>query len=117
MVMTNGKRILTIPCNDPVHGITMEGIVSDAGLTPACTILPCCGELIGALLHVPAKAILRRIVRQLNAAGFEDITAPHTAVLRFPGPDRDRPSVLAERAGISKQAMNRLLGSLEISGI
>lgn len=34
VVMTNGKRILTIPYNDPVHGITMEGIVRDAGLTP-----------------------------------------------------------------------------------
>ena len=33
VVMTNGTRILTIPCNDPVHAITMEGIVRDAGLT------------------------------------------------------------------------------------
>ena len=33
VVMTNGRRILTIPCNDPVHAITMEGIVRDAGLT------------------------------------------------------------------------------------
>ena len=34
VVMTNGSRILTIPCNDPVHGITMQGIVHDAGLSP-----------------------------------------------------------------------------------
>jgi predicted RNA binding protein YcfA (HicA-like mRNA interferase family) len=33
VVMTDGKRILTIPCNDPVHAFTMEGIVRDAGLT------------------------------------------------------------------------------------
>jgi len=33
VVMTDGRRILTIPCNDPVHAITMEGIVRDAGLT------------------------------------------------------------------------------------
>ena len=33
VVMTNGKRILTIPCNDPVHAITMEGIVRDSGLS------------------------------------------------------------------------------------
>jgi DNA-binding IclR family transcriptional regulator len=31
----------------------------------------------------------------------------------FPGPDGLRPGVLAERAGISKQAMNQLLRSLE----
>jgi DNA-binding MarR family transcriptional regulator len=35
------------------------------------------------------------------------------AVLQFPGPDGVRPSLLAERAGMSKQAMNQLLGSLE----
>lgn len=33
VVMTDGKRILTIPRNNPIHAITMEGIVRDAGLT------------------------------------------------------------------------------------
>jgi predicted RNA binding protein YcfA (HicA-like mRNA interferase family) len=32
-IMTNGSRILTIPCNDPVHAMTLEGIVRDSGLT------------------------------------------------------------------------------------
>jgi DNA-binding MarR family transcriptional regulator len=72
--------------------------------------------LIGALLRVPAEAIHRRIIRELNAAGFDDLTTPHMAIFRFPGPDGVRPGVLAERAGISKQAMNRLLGSLEDLG-
>ena len=49
----------------------------------------------------------------LNAAGFEDLSLPHMAVLQFPGPDGVRPSALAERAGMSKQAMNQLLGTLE----
>lgn len=40
----------------------------------------------------------------------------HMAVLQFPGPHGVRPSALAERAGMSKQAMNRLLGSLGESG-
>ena len=35
------------------------------------------------------------------------------AVLQFPGPDGVRPITLAERAGMSKQAMNQLLRSLE----
>ena len=35
------------------------------------------------------------------------------AVLQFPGADGVRPSTLAERAGMSKQAMNQLLRSLE----
>lgn len=72
--------------------------------------------LIGALLRVPAEAIHRRIIRGLNAAGFQELSLPHMALFRYPGPDGVRPSVLAERAGMSKQAMNRLLGSLEELG-
>ncbi len=72
--------------------------------------------LIGALLRVPAQAIQRRIINELNAAGFEGLSMPHMTVLRFPSPDGVRPGVLAERAGMSKQAMNRLLGSLENLG-
>jgi DNA-binding MarR family transcriptional regulator len=72
--------------------------------------------LIGALLRVPAEAIHRRIIHDLNAAGFQELSLPHMALFRFPGPDGVRPGVLAERAGMSKQAMNRLLGSLEEFG-
>ena len=72
--------------------------------------------LIGALLRVPAQAIQRRIIAELNASGFADLRVPHMAVLQFPGPDGVRPSVLAERAGMSKQAMNQLLGSVESLG-
>jgi DNA-binding MarR family transcriptional regulator len=72
--------------------------------------------LIGALLRVPAQAIQRRIIAELNAAGFEELRLPHMAVLQFPGADRVRPGLLAERAGMSKQAMNQLLRSLEDLG-
>ena len=72
--------------------------------------------LIGALVRVPTEAIFRRIIRDLNAAGFEGLTLAHLAVLRYPSPDGEHPSVLAERAGVSKQAMNRRLGSLEDLG-
>ncbi len=72
--------------------------------------------LIGALLRVPAQAVQRRIIRALNDAGFADLRMPHMAVLQYPGPDGVRPGVLAERAGISKQAMNQLLRSLEALG-
>ena len=69
--------------------------------------------LIGALLRVPAQAIHRRIIQDLNAAGFDDLRLPHIAVLQFPGQDGVSPSTLAERAGMSKQAMNQLLRSVE----
>ena len=72
--------------------------------------------LIGALLRVPAQAIQRRIIKELNAAGYDELRVPHMAVLQFPGPDGVRPGALAERAGMSKQAMNQLLRSLESLG-
>src|SRR5262245_21154771 len=72
--------------------------------------------LIGALLRVPAQAIHRRIITELNAAGFVELRVPHMPVLQFPGPDGARPGQLAERAGMSKQAMNQLLRSLEALG-
>lgn len=72
--------------------------------------------LIGALLRVPAQAIHRRLIKELNEAGFDDLRLPHIPVLQYPGPDGVRPSVLAERACMSKQAMNQLLGSLEQLG-
>ena len=72
--------------------------------------------LIGALLRVPAQAIHRRLIKELNAAGFEELILPHMAVLQFPGPDGVRPGTIAERAGMSKQAMNQLLRSLESLG-
>jgi predicted RNA binding protein YcfA (HicA-like mRNA interferase family) len=33
IVMTDGRRLLTIPRHNPVNAITMGGIISDAGLT------------------------------------------------------------------------------------
>ncbi len=32
-VLSDGVRILTIPCHNPVNAFTMGGIVQDAGLT------------------------------------------------------------------------------------
>ena len=72
--------------------------------------------LIGALLRVPAQAIQRRIIKELNASGFEELRLAHMAVLQFPGPDGVRPGVLADRAGMSKQAINQLLRSLQSLG-
>jgi len=69
--------------------------------------------LVGALLRVPAQAIHRRLINELNTAGFEELRVPHMAVLQFPGPDGVRPTTLAERAGVSKQAIDQLLRSLE----
>jgi len=34
VVMTDGRRIVTIPRHNPVNAYTMGGIAQDAGLTP-----------------------------------------------------------------------------------
>jgi DNA-binding MarR family transcriptional regulator len=72
--------------------------------------------LIGALMRMPVDAVYRRMLADLHRAGFTDLVRAHFAVLRYPGPDGRRPSDLAVEAGMSKQAMNYLLGQLEASG-
>jgi DNA-binding MarR family transcriptional regulator len=72
--------------------------------------------LIGALLRMPVDAVHRRIIADLQAAGFADLGDAHMAVLRYPGPQGRRPSDLAAELGMSKQAVNYLLGGLERAG-
>jgi len=33
VIMTDGMRILTIPCQNPINSLTMEGIVRDSGIS------------------------------------------------------------------------------------
>jgi DNA-binding MarR family transcriptional regulator len=53
---------------------------------------------------------------RLHEHGFTDLEAPHLNVLQYPGPQGLRPSELAARLRISKQALNYLLGQLERLG-
>ena len=50
------------------------------------------------------------------AAGFDDLQPAHLDVLQAPGPDGRRPIELARAGLMSKQAMNRLVQSLEQRG-
>ena len=72
--------------------------------------------LIGALLRVPWEAVRRRMLERLREQGFDDIDAAHLNVFLYPGPQGTRPSELAARLRISKQALNYLLGQLERLG-
>jgi DNA-binding MarR family transcriptional regulator len=56
------------------------------------------------------------MLEQLHARGFDDLTPPHLIVLQYPGPQGLRPSDLAARLRMSKQALNYLLGELERLG-
>jgi DNA-binding MarR family transcriptional regulator len=69
--------------------------------------------LIGALLRMPWEHVMRRMLERLHEHGFDDLDAPHLNLLLYPGPQGARPSELAARRGMSKQAVNYLLGQLE----
>jgi DNA-binding MarR family transcriptional regulator len=72
--------------------------------------------MIGALLRMPAEAVRRRMLEQLRAHGFDGLQAAHLNVFQYPGPEGARPSELAAELGMSKQALNYMLGELERLG-
>ena len=72
--------------------------------------------LIGALLRVPFETVRDRMRSGLHERGFTDLVAAHLNVLQYPGPENQRPSELATRTRMTKQALNYLLGQLERLG-
>jgi len=72
--------------------------------------------MIGALLRMPVDVVHRRMFEHLHEHDFTDLDPAHLIVFQWPGPDETRPSELAARLQISKQALNYLLGQLEKLG-
>ena len=62
---------------------------------------------------MPWEVVQRRMLAALHERGFDDLDAAHLNVFQYPGPEGARPSELAARLRISKQALNYLLGQLE----
>src|SRR5215216_7471835 len=69
--------------------------------------------LIGALLRMPWEAVQRHMLERLHERGFDDFDAAYLNVFQYPGPQSARPSELAARLRMTKQAVNYLLGELE----
>jgi DNA-binding MarR family transcriptional regulator len=72
--------------------------------------------LIGALLRMPVDVVRRRMLEALHERGFTDIVPAHLGLLSWPGPQGRRPSDIAAQAQMTKQAVNYLLGQLELLG-
>ena len=72
--------------------------------------------MIGALLRMPVDLVHRQMFERLHERGFTDFDPAHLIVFQWPGPGDTRPSELAARLQISKQALNYLLGQLEQLG-
>jgi DNA-binding MarR family transcriptional regulator len=65
---------------------------------------------------MPWEAVQRRMLERLHERGFDDLDTPHLNVFQYPGPQGARPSELAARLRMSKQALGYLLGELERLG-
>lgn len=72
--------------------------------------------LIGALLRMPWEAVHEKMLAGLHERGYDDLIAPHLTVMQYPGPENMRPSDLAERTRMTRQALNYLLGQMEELG-
>ena len=72
--------------------------------------------LIGALLRMPLETVRQHMLDRLHEHGFDDLEPSHLIVVQYHGPQGTRPSELAARLRISKQALNYLLGQLERLG-
>ncbi|HMA26925.1 MAG: MarR family winged helix-turn-helix transcriptional regulator [Solirubrobacterales bacterium] len=55
----------------------------------------------------------KRMLAGLHQRGYGDLIAAHLNVLQYPGPENMRPSDLANRTRMTKQALNYLLGQME----
>jgi DNA-binding MarR family transcriptional regulator len=72
--------------------------------------------LLATLIRRLHLLIRQRIHADVCAAGHERLSPAHMYVFQSPGADGARPSELARRTNITKQAMNHLLAGLERDG-
>lgn len=71
---------------------------------------------IGALMRLGLEAARARILEALAEAGMGDLNLTHLGLFQYPPIDGLRPSDVAKRLRISKQALNHILGQLERLG-
>jgi DNA-binding MarR family transcriptional regulator len=74
------------------------------------------GPLLSTLVRRLHLWIRQQIHADLVAAGHGRLTPAHMYIFQLPGPDGVRPTELARRTNMTKQAMNHLLAGLERDG-
>jgi DNA-binding MarR family transcriptional regulator len=88
----------------------------DRELVPADATVDEGPPYVGALLRQCLEHVRARMEADLKSAGFTDLQPAHLAVFSFPPPDGVRPSDLARRIRMSRQATNHIIGQLEALG-
>ncbi|MEV0252441.1 MarR family winged helix-turn-helix transcriptional regulator [Nocardia sp. NPDC050712] len=71
---------------------------------------------LGNLLAAAARTLAAELDAGIAAAGFADVRAAHAPVFQLIEPAGTRLTVLAERAGMTKQAMGELVRHLDRQG-
>lgn len=71
---------------------------------------------VGALLRLCWQRVRARINDAIRAAGFDDLQEIHMLVFSYPPPDGVRPSDLARRLNMSRQATNHVIAQMETLG-
>jgi DNA-binding MarR family transcriptional regulator len=71
---------------------------------------------IDALLRLAHQEAISRLLKALADRGLGDINQAYFGLFQYPPIDGMRPIDLAKRLGMSKQALNHLLGQLEKLG-
>ncbi len=71
---------------------------------------------IGRLFLQAQRAFVKRSIAKLRARGHDRLTLAHTALLPYLNPKGTSVTLLAERAGMTKQSMRQLVIELENQG-
>lgn len=66
-----------------------------------------------ALLRLASEVGQSTLYERLEAVGYNELRPTHFRLLRYPGLEGVRPTILAQRLGTSKQAVNPLINDLE----
>ncbi len=71
---------------------------------------------VGALLRLSWQRLRQRLNDAVRVAGFDDLQETHMLVFSYPPADGVRPSELARRLGMSRQAANHVISQMEAMG-
>jgi DNA-binding MarR family transcriptional regulator len=71
---------------------------------------------VGALLRLAYQTARKQQLAKLKEQGFGDLNQALLNVMVYPHPDGVRPTDLAERTNMTRQATNYLIGQLEALG-
>ncbi len=73
-------------------------------------------ENLAILLREPFRALSEELIERLAERGHPEVRSPHGNVLQYLDDDGTRVSVLAQRAGMTRQSMTQLVAHLERHG-